>query len=49
MNRTEELSQDQKNRIAATLKRIRAGLRQFRTDEPKEPASIFRPEVFDEL
>ncbi|MET3602074.1 hypothetical protein [Martelella mangrovi] len=48
-NRTDELSQDQRDRIEATLKRIRAGLRRFEADQPKEPASLFSPEIFDEL
>lgn len=48
MKKADELSQDQRNRISATLKRIREGLARFAADEAKEPAGIFKPEVFDE-
>lgn len=40
------LSQDQQNRIAATLGRIRDGLRTKQAGLFEEPAHLFEPEVF---
>lgn len=46
MSEQPKLSDDQEQRIAATLKRIRGGLRRDQTDPFEEPAHIFRPEAF---
>ncbi|MFP1677648.1 hypothetical protein ACLD02_03065 [Alloalcanivorax sp. C16-2] len=48
MKRTVPLSQDQQDRIDATLKRIRGGLARFRATRPQEPAHTFKPEAFDD-
>jgi len=47
MENKHPLTQDQTGRIAATLKRIRAGLARFDATEANEPAHMFRPEAFD--
>lgn len=43
-----DLTKDQEERITATLKRIRAGLRRTQIDQFEEPAHIFNPEAFHE-
>lgn len=43
-----DLSKDQEERITATLKRIRAGLRRIQVNQFEEPAHIFKPEAFHE-
>lgn len=48
MENKHPLTPDQTSRIAATLKRIRAGLGRFDAAAMNEPAHMFRPEVFDE-
>jgi hypothetical protein len=48
MEKNHPSSPDRAGRIAATLKRIRAGLARFDGAETNEPAHIFRPEAFDE-
>lgn len=44
---TEKLTPDQEKRIAATLKRIRAGLSLAKADPNSEPAHIFHPEALN--
>lgn len=47
MSDKQKLTQDQENRIAATLKRIRGGLSRKQADQFEEPAQIFVPEAFN--
>lgn len=44
----EKLTEDQKERIAATLRRIRGGLSRAIGDQCSEPAHIFKPEAHDD-
>lgn len=48
MTETPQLTEDQKKRIATTLRRIRNGLKRLNTVPFEEPAHVFRPEVADE-
>ncbi|WP_282605782.1 hypothetical protein [Pelagibius sp. Alg239-R121] len=43
-----ELTDDQNDRIDATLKRIRAGLKRGVPSPDEEPAHIFKPEAVNE-
>ncbi len=43
-----KLSNDQKDRINATLKRIRMGLERLQTLPFEEPAHLFKPEAVNE-
>lgn len=43
-----ELSDDQNDRIKATLKRIRAGLKREESPPFEEPAHVFKPEAANE-
>ncbi|MFK7855915.1 MAG: hypothetical protein AB8B79_17495 [Granulosicoccus sp.] len=45
MNDELQLSEDQQRRIAATLKRIRAGLDKHPDDASEEPSHVYIPEV----
>lgn len=47
MNEKLKLSEDQQERINATLSRIRGGLRRKQPDQFEEPAHIFEPEAFN--
>ena len=47
MSETTALTDDQKNRIEETLKRIREGLKSYPDMKPSEPIHIFLPEVLD--
>lgn len=40
-----DLSDDQKNRVEETLKRIRAGLKRIDLSPGAEPAHFFKPEA----
>lgn len=42
------LSQEQLDRISATLQRIRAGLSRFRPVAQNEPSHVYKPEAFDD-
>jgi len=42
----DKLNDDQEKRIAATLRRIRAGLARAADDPFSEPAHIFKPEAY---
>lgn len=48
MTEEKPLSQDQIDRIAATLARIRGGLRRFNFTAPTEPAHIYKPEAIND-
>ncbi len=47
MSDDHSLSEDQKQRVAATLARIRKGLAEAQISSV-EPAPIFKPEAFDD-
>jgi len=47
MSKSEQLTEDQKQRIKATLARIRGGLSALAAAPSEEPAHIYKPENFD--